>query len=66
MKQEIILYLVKHPYARQREIAGALNVWTADKDLLDAMRALEGSGVIGRRLHKDLANMEYYDEWFVF
>ena len=65
MKEKILEYLSKYPGSRKREIASELQVWVASKELSNALYELLFEGRVFRRLHKDPANMEFYDKWYI-
>ena len=65
MKEKILEYLSKYPGARKRDIASELHVWVASKELSNALYELLSEGRVFRRLHRDSANMEFYDKWYV-
>jgi len=65
MKEKILEYLSKYPGARKCEIASELHVWVASKELSNALYELLQEERVFRRLHKDPANMEFYDKWYV-
>lgn len=51
--------------SRQRMIADALGLWTADSELIKALHELEFEGKVKSRLYRDMANMEQYLIWEV-
>jgi len=64
MKEKILDYLRKTPGARKRDIASELHVWVASKELSNALYELLAEGRVFRRLHRDPANMDFYDKWY--
>lgn len=66
MKEQILNYLRTCPNgARQRVIAGALRVWTADGELIKALHELQKEGKVKSTVYRDMANMEQYLIWEV-
>lgn len=66
MKEQILNYLRTCPKgSRQRMIASALRVWTADSELIKALHELERDGKVKSTLYRDMANMEQYLIWEV-
>lgn len=66
MKEQILNHLRTCPNgSRQRMIASALGVWTADSELIKSLHELEREGLIKSTLHKDIGNMEQYYVWEV-
>ena len=66
MKEQILNYLHTCPNgSRQRMIASALRVWTADSELIKSLHELERDGKVKSTLYRDMANMEQYLIWEV-
>lgn len=65
MEGKILVYLLSHPGARKREIAGALHVWQCNSDFLKTMSKLCNDGQICYETIHDIGNMEYYDKWYL-
>ena len=66
MKEQILKHLRTCPNgSRQRMIAEALGVWTADSELIKALHELEFAGLVKSTLYRDMANMEQYLIWEV-
>lgn len=66
MKEQILDHLRTCPNgSRQRMIASALGVWTANSELIKSLHELEREGLIKSTLHKDIGNMEQYYVWEV-
>lgn len=64
MKEAIMKHLATCPNGcRQRMIADALGVWTANTELIKALHELERIGYIKSVPYRDNANMEYYNIW---
>lgn len=63
LKAQIIVYLYDHPYTRLRYIASDLH--TTREKIIPALYELKKNGYVSYREHRDMANMELYDEWFV-
>ena len=66
MKEQILKHLSTCPNgSRQRVIAGAIGVWTANSELIKALHELEKAGKVKSTLYRDMANMEQYLIWEV-
>lgn len=66
MKEQILKYLSTCPNgSRQRMIADALGVWTANSELVKALHELEKAGKVKSTPYRDMANMEQYLIWEV-
>ena len=64
MKERVYEYLKENPGTRKRDIASELHIWVCDKKLSNILYELLYEGRIFHRLHKDPANMEFYDKWY--
>ena len=65
MKERVYEYLKENPGARKRDIANELHIWVCDKYLSNILYELLHEGRVFRRLHRDPANMEFYDKWYM-
>ena len=66
MKEQMLKHLSTCPNgSRQRVIAAALGVWTANSELIKALHELEKAGKVKSTLYRDMANMEQYLIWEV-
>ena len=63
LKAQIIVYLYEHPYTRLRYIASDLR--TTREKVITALYELKQAGYIDYREHRDMKNMELYDEWYL-
>lgn len=64
MKEKLYRAICANPGQRKRFYASELHCWQGNQEFLKAFYELLGEGYIFRRLHNDLANMEYYDLWY--
>ncbi len=65
MKEKVYEYLRENPGARKCDIASELHIWLGDKYLSNMLYELLQEDRVFRRLHKDSANMEFYDKWYI-
>ena len=65
MKEAIYNYIKENPGVRKRDIASELHIWVCDKDLSNMLYELLREGRVFRRLHRDPANMDFYDKWYI-
>lgn len=65
MKERVYNYIKENPGVRKRDIASELHIWVCDKNLSNMLYELLLEGRVFRRLHRDPANMEFYDKWYI-
>ena len=65
MKEAIYNCIKENPGVRKRDIASELHIWVCDKDLSNMLYELLREGRVFRRLHRDPANMDFYDKWYI-
>ena len=63
-EEEIVKTLAENPGLRMRTIASFIHK-NPIKDVLPALHRLEAQGIVKSVTHKDMANMELYDKWYV-
>ena len=63
MEKKILAYLNRWPGARKRSIARSVRIFSAT--LIPIMSQMEKDGLIQRVPVKDIANMKFYDKWYL-
>ena len=61
---EIVEFLSENPGCRMRTIASFIHK-NPIKEVLPALTRLKNEGKIKSVMHRDMANMEFYDRWYV-
>ena len=63
LKAKILMDIVSHPGTRLREIGN--RIYYPHIKLLLIMEELEKAGKVKKVSYRDVANMEFYNEWYI-
>lgn len=63
MKEQIIKIISEHPGLRKREIASYLGIHHFK--IISLLSEMEKDGLITHENYSDMANMEFYDKYYI-